>query len=166
MLTTTKPLLSLSAHDLMSSDVVMIPEDMSLQAAARLLSRAGIGGAPVVNANGRCVGVLSASDFLHFAEHDERKHLHRDEACMCSAWQLPEDAERDVCAVREFMTSDPVVVTPGTSIGEVARIMLDAHIHRVIVVVDPERRPIGVVSSTDILAAVYHAARHEPVAPH
>jgi CBS domain-containing protein len=31
--------------------------------------------------------------------------------------------------------------------------MLDAHIHRV-VVVDKERRPLGVVSSTDVLAAV------------
>jgi predicted transcriptional regulator len=35
--------------------------------------------------------------------------------------------------------------------------MMDAHIHRVIVV-DSENRPIGVVSSTDILAAVARAA--------
>ncbi len=34
--------------------------------------------------------------------------------------------------------------------------MIDAHIHRVIVV-DKDERPIGIVSSTDILAAVAHA---------
>jgi CBS domain-containing protein len=54
------------------------------------------------------------------------------------------------------MTPDPVTVPPTASIGDVARMMLDAHIHRVIVV-DRCRRPIGVVSSTDILAAVAQA---------
>jgi len=34
--------------------------------------------------------------------------------------------------------------------------MIDAHIHRVIVV-DEQQRPVGVVSSTDILSAVAYA---------
>jgi CBS-domain-containing membrane protein len=34
--------------------------------------------------------------------------------------------------------------------------MIDGHIHRIIVV-DEERRPIGVVASTDLLAAVAYA---------
>jgi CBS domain-containing protein len=55
--------------------------------------------------------------------------------------------------VRNQMTRDPVLVTPETPITELARKMLDAHIHRVIVV-DEQRRPVGVVSSTDVLAAV------------
>ena len=56
------------------------------------------------------------------------------------------------------MTADPVTVSPHTPIGKLARLMLDAHIHRV-VVVDEQRRPIGIVSSTDILAAVAYADR-------
>jgi CBS domain-containing protein len=51
------------------------------------------------------------------------------------------------------MTPDPVTVRPGTPVKEVARLMLDAHIHRVIVV-DARGRPVGVVSSTDLIAAV------------
>jgi CBS domain-containing protein len=51
------------------------------------------------------------------------------------------------------MTPDPVTAGPLTGIKDLARMMLDAHIHRIIVV-DPNHRPIGVVSSTDILAAV------------
>ena len=51
------------------------------------------------------------------------------------------------------MTPDPVTVKPETSILALARMMVDAHIHRVIVV-DKERRPIGIVSSTDLLAAL------------
>jgi CBS domain-containing protein len=59
--------------------------------------------------------------------------------------------------VRQYMTADVVTVPPGTRIADLARQMLDAHIHRVIVV-DEERRPVGVVSSTDILAAVAYKA--------
>ena len=51
------------------------------------------------------------------------------------------------------MSTDPVCVGPHTSIGGIARMMIDAHIHRVIVV-DAVRHPVGIVSSTDILAAV------------
>jgi CBS domain-containing protein len=165
MLTITKPLLSLVARDLMSPEVVAIPEEMSLQGAARLLSRASIYGAPVVDSQGRCVGLISARDFMHWVEHEpgEQQH-HHDEPAMCSAWQLPDDDEQNRCSVREVMTRDPAVVAVGTPIGDIARMMLDAHIHRV-VVADSERRPIGVVSSMDILAAVYDAARHEPVGP-
>jgi len=57
----------LQAADLISRDVVTIPEKMSLRAAAHLLFQNQISGAPVVDANGRCIGVLCASDFIHWA---------------------------------------------------------------------------------------------------
>lgn len=52
--------------DLMSRDPVRLSEQMPLREAARLLLRAGVGGAPVVDARGRCVGVLSAADVLRW----------------------------------------------------------------------------------------------------
>jgi len=48
-------------------------------------------------------------------------------------------------------------VAPETPITDVAKALLDAAIHRVIVV-DTGHKPIGVVSGTDIVAAVAHAA--------
>jgi CBS domain-containing protein len=56
------------------------------------------------------------------------------------------------------MTPDPVMVKPATPITEVARKMIDAHIHRV-VVVDEAGRPKGIVSSTDVLGAVAHSGQ-------
>ena len=56
------------------------------------------------------------------------------------------------------MTKDPVLAHAGAKIGALAQMMMDAHIHRIIVV-DPESRPIGIVSSTDVLAAVVQADR-------
>jgi CBS domain-containing protein len=52
----------------MTSPVEVIPHNTSLRSAARLLVRARISGAPVVDAEGRCVGVLSANDFVRWTE--------------------------------------------------------------------------------------------------
>jgi CBS domain-containing protein len=60
--------------------------------------------------------------------------------------------------VHRFMTADPVKAGPATPVSELAQMMLDAHIHRVIVV-DEHDKPVGIVSSTDILAAVAHVCK-------
>jgi hypothetical protein len=52
------------------------------------------------------------------------------------------------------MTKDPVLIGPATPIADLARTMVDAHIHRVIVVDMACQRPLGVVSTMDILAVV------------
>jgi len=70
-------------------------------------------------------------------------------------WQVVDVEKLPTDEVRRFMTPDPVIVHPATSIRVLARMMIDAHIHRVIVV-DEGRKPIGVISSTDLLAALAH----------
>jgi CBS domain-containing protein len=158
MISTQKPLFALTAADLMSHTVVMVPEHMTLPAAARLLSQSHISGAPVVDDEGRCIGVLSASDFLHWVETGKgHSPPPRDAAATYSrAWQIVDPDTLPENEVRAHMTADPVLVAPATPVGELARKMLDAHIHRVIVV-RPDNRPLGVVSSTDLLAALAHA---------
>jgi CBS-domain-containing membrane protein len=146
-----KPLASLTAADLMSRDVVLVPQEMSLQGAAHLLSRAHVSGAPVVDVNRRCIGVLSTTDFLHWVENGNTRQ--KPSEAVCHAWQIFGDEASPTDTVACFMTADPVMAAPGTSIGAIAQMMLDARIHRVIVV-DHNEHPIGIVSSTDVLAAV------------
>jgi CBS domain-containing protein len=160
MMLTEKPLAALTAGDLMTEPVEAIPQDMSLREAAHLLCLAQISGAPVVDPNGRCVGVLSATDFVRWAEDSGPAGKDRPLA-VCSDWQVVELDMLPSDEVRWYMTPDPVTVGPATPITDLARRMLDGHIHRVIVV-DEERRPVGIVTSTDILAAVARA--HEPIA--
>jgi predicted transcriptional regulator len=150
----TKLLMSLKAADLMSRNVVMLSQEMSLQLAARLLARAGVTGAPVVDDRGQCVGVLSATDFMHSVEHERKSAGSGD--CF-KAWQQVPEGDVSGCRVADCMTPDPVLVTPDVRIGELARMMMDAHIHRIIVVDGPTNRPVGVVSSMDLLAAVARA---------
>jgi CBS domain-containing protein len=158
---TTKPLLALTAADLMSRNVVTVPEAMSLQGAARMLSRSQITGAPVVNAEGRCVGVLSATDFVSWAERagDGPKPGRASPGCFHSSWEITDFEALPTDEVRQYMTPDPVTVPPDTPIGALSRVMVDAHIHRVIVLGE-QGQPVGVISSMDILAAVAARARH------
>jgi CBS domain-containing protein len=156
MIATTKPLRALTAADLMSRDLTIVPRAMSLRAAGHLLSESRISGAPVVNETGECVGVLSATDFMHSVGYGERSvsgSPYDDPDCFHSPWQVASDKMVRTDEVGNHMTADPVMVPPNTPIGELARKMTDAHIHRIIVV-DGQHRPIGIVSSSDILAAV------------
>jgi len=166
MVPVMKPLLELTATDLMSASVVMIPETMSLQGAAHLFAQAHVTGAPVIDHDGRCVGVLSATDFVRWAEkgtHEFSGLEHELEFCppwhICDPSTLPDDA------VRNYMTRDVVLVAPTTTIGTLARLMIDAHIHRVIVT-DHKGRPAGIVSSTDVLAAVARADQSKTATKH
>jgi CBS domain-containing protein len=81
---------------------------------------------------------------------------------VCADWQnlLTDEPPPDL--VGRYMTRDVVTVRPETPLGEVARRMIDAAIHRVIVV-DAGGRPIGVVSSTDLLAALAAAPAASPL---
>jgi CBS domain-containing protein len=207
MSTTTKSLTELTAEDVMVRDLVPLQENMPLRDAARLLIKNQIGGAPVVDAEGRCVGVLSAIDFLRLAERrvdvtkpatpplpitcnfqTKTRTIDGREVIMCTLaqgacpmqvmqqgedgndmlvcteprsvlvdWQVAELEKLPRDSVSRYMTRDPVTVTPETSIRDLARMMMDAHIHRVIVV-NADRQPTGIVTSTDLLAVLANAS--------
>jgi CBS domain-containing protein len=153
-----KPFLALTAADLMSAPVRSLAQEMPLREAARLLHRAGISGAPVVDGEGRCIGVLSSSDFVTWAETGEAAEG-GEVVSFIAPWgeliSIDESADHEI---RRYMTAQPVTVGPKTLIGELAQKMVDAHIHRVIVVAE-QGQPCGIVTSTDILAAVTRAAQ-------
>jgi CBS domain-containing protein len=193
----TKPIMELTAGDVMTRELVCLSQDVSMQEAARVLVENRISGAPVVNAQGKCVGVISSSDFVALAnlarmpvncgfqsKHKvgngrsiatctlpfdacphQRKQVTPDGReivacvqpyCVCTEWEVVEMDDLPAEAVRQFMTADPVMVPPTMSVGDLARRMIDAHIHRLIVV-DAQQKPLGIVSSTDLLAALAYA---------
>jgi CBS domain-containing protein len=150
----------LVAGDLMSRDPMTVPCEMTLKSAAHLLAEARVSGVPVVDRTGRCVGVLSATDFVKWVGASPAMagaaHTH-EVPSVCSDWQVIDVEEVPAEElVATHMTRDPVTVPPEMPIRELARHMLDAHIHRV-VVVNAEQHPVGLVSTTDILAALAYA---------
>jgi predicted transcriptional regulator len=152
MIAETLPLGSLSAGRLMSKDLLIIPRDMSLKTAARMLIEKGVSGAPVVDDSRRCIGVISTTDFMRAIEANHRPFANTEGFCF--PWQMEEHVDKlPTAEVGEYMTTDPVLIPDDTRIAEMARQMVDAHIHRLIVV-DDNRHPIGIVTSMDLLAAI------------
>jgi CBS domain-containing protein len=150
-----RPFLDLTAADLMTTPVITIPQEMSLREAAHLLTRDRISGAPVVDAGGRCIGVLSSSDFVTWAGKDGNGKVTHFIAPWGEVIDIDDSPDNEI---RHYMTARPVTVAPTAAIGELAQKMVYAHIHRVLVVVD-QNRAQGIVTSTDILAAVARAAQ-------
>jgi CBS domain-containing protein len=158
MTTLTDQVKTLTVSDIMTRDVLVISKSMSLRTAAHLLAEIHVSGAPVVDENGACVGVISSTDFVHWADRERRGRKPAESDCVCTAWQMVEFDQLPAEVVSNYMTPDPVIVSPQMNLRDLARTMVDAHIHRVIVT-DDRKRPVGLVSSTDVLAAV---ARTEP----
>jgi CBS domain-containing protein len=148
-----KSFFALTAADLMTAPVMCIPHETPLQEAARLLCRSEISGAPVVDAQGRCLGVLSSKDFVTWAGAEGEA------ISFIAPWgEVVDVADSPDNEIRHYMTANLIAVEPSTPIGILAQMMVNSHIHRVLVVVD-QGRPSGIVSSTDILTAIAISAQ-------
>jgi CBS domain-containing protein len=135
----------------MTRTVVSISPDASLGVAARVLERAGLSGAPVVQA-GTIVGVVTVSDLLARAPRpigriETTGPFHRVEPV------LAEISRRTGATVRDVMTSPVVTVTADTSLVSAARTMAGRGINR-LPVVDEAGHACGVLTRDDIVAAV------------
>lgn len=131
---------SVPVTDVMNRPVVTVDPEMGLLDLMRLFVTAGIGAAPVVDASGAPMGVVSKTDILREL-YDQ----------VDSSARPSLDAGRlESGQARRMMTASPVVVTEGASLADAARIMAEEHLHRVFVV-DQRGAITGVLSSSDIV---------------
>ena len=112
-----------------TQDLVTIEPEMTLKEVAKILSEKNIEGAPVTE-DGKIVGMLTLSDINRaIAEGKEQ------------------------CKVAEIMSTSIVTVDKTVMISDAIEIMNKHNIGRLILV-DSEKRPIGIVTRTDILDAI------------
>ncbi|MBO0737581.1 MAG: CBS domain-containing protein [Alphaproteobacteria bacterium] len=144
------------AVDVMTTDVITVDPDTTVQALAALLAERGISGTPVVEAGGRLVGIVSEGDLLHRAEiGTARRHRERRRS-----WWLDHyasDLAREYIkshgrTVKDIMTRDVVSVTEDIDLGEVAALLEAKRIKRVPVVRDG--KVIGIISRANLVRAL------------
>lgn len=156
---------TLSAHDIMTSKLVMLSDEESIGSAAAKLKQHGITGAPVVNEHDVPVGMLSLSDMIQGEnieasdDEDAEEPLASDDA---HTWELFEHVSNQIKSddeetVSQRMSQRLVTVTDDTPLLEIARVMCDGHWHRV-AVVDATGSLCGIVSTMDVLAALINTA--------
>jgi CBS domain-containing protein len=153
-----------TAADLMTRRVVTVTMSDSLRDVMALLVEHRVSGAPVVNADGECVGVVSATDILGYEQdhsdeveesNEEVAQIFDDESQRWESIRLSAFALERIAAVpvSEVMSRSPITVEPATPAAEVARRMVEHHVHRVLVV-DAKRRIKGIVSAFDFVRTV------------
>ncbi len=65
------------AMDVMTTNVITVGPDKTVQEVAVLLAERGISGVPVVDASGQLVGIVSEGDLLHRAETGTERRTER-----------------------------------------------------------------------------------------
>ncbi len=113
--------LSVQVADIMTSDVAVVTADMSVEAAARLLTSRAVSGMPVVDEHEHLVGIISEFDII----------------------------ARDGETVGDIMTKEVISVTEDEDAARIAQILTSYRVRRVPVV--REGHVVGIVSRSDLV---------------
>jgi predicted transcriptional regulator len=146
-------------REVMNPDIMTVPDEMTTDDLVRYLSEREISGAPVVDNQGHLIGVVSMTDIgRHLAEPSEfassvPSEFYRDTADDLTLEDLGQRyVEARAATVRDVMTPAIHQVSVNAPVAEAARLMVDHHIHRLVVIQGKE--PVGIITSMDLLRIV------------
>jgi len=140
-------------RDVMTVDVVTVDEHAAFKEVARLLTERRVSALPVLDGEGRVVGVVSEADLMLKEEFPEgppggrllqgrrRRAIHAKAAGGTAA---------------ELMTSPAVTIGPDAGLAEAAR-LLHRHGIKRLPVLDPAGPLLGIVSRADLLKVFLRA---------
>jgi len=152
----------MQAKDVMTTKVVTVQPDARVEHIAALLLEQRISGVPVVDADGRLLGIVTEGDLIRRPELGTERHrgwwlqLFGDER-----ERAAEYARAHGSRAEQVMTRNVVTVTEDTSVGEIARLLEEHRIKRVPVV--REGKVVGIVSRANLLQGL--AASPAPAPP-
>jgi CBS domain-containing protein len=156
-----KPML---ARDIMTRQVHTLPADASVFDAAELLLSTQVSAAPVVDAAGKMIGIVSEADLVRRAElgTEQRRswllRLLRDDAAVAADY-IKSHARR----VTDIMTTNVVTATENTPLADIANLMDQHHVKRLPIMRGD--RPVGIVSRANLLQGLLALRPQAPDAP-
>jgi len=147
----------ITASDLMNPGVLTVREDMTVRELASFLLEHEISGAPVADAEGRLVGVVSMVDIAALASGEERPTGEEGSSFFGPDWEDAldeedvEDLQLDLDGLRVASIMNPRLysVREDATVSEIASLMLKGHIHRLLVT--REDRAVGIITTSDLL---------------
>jgi len=138
------------ARDVMVRAVVTTSSDTTVEQLARLMINLRISGVPVMDRDGRLVGIVTEGDLLRRVETGTERHRPRwsepfSSSSRLAAAYIKSHAKR----VADIMTREVFSVEELATLGEIADLLETKHIKRVPVVHDG--KIVGIVSRADLL---------------
>ena len=142
------------ARDVMTTAVISASPEMSVQETAKLLVEHSISAVPVIDADGKLIGIVSEGDLVHRVEigtHARRRSWWL-ELLASSRDLASEYVKEHAQTVKDLMTVDVVTVAEDTPLSEVAELLERHRIKRVPVV--DNGKMAGLVSRADLVRAL------------
>ena len=143
----------ITVRDIMTTKLITVTPDMDIARAAKTLLDNRVNGAPVVDENGRLVGILCQSDLI---SQQKKLPIPTLFTFLDGIIQLPsmKQIEKQVSkiaalTVAEAMTPGPVTVNPETNLETVAALMVDKNFHTLPVV--EGSKLVGIIGKEDVL---------------
>ena len=152
----------MKAKDIMTSPVVSVEVDATVMQAAQIMLQKRISGLPVVDKDGRLVGVVTEGDFLRRAEtRTERRRARWLEFLVGPGRLADEYTHSHSRKIEDVMTRDPVIVTEDSPLEEIVDVMERHQIKRLPVI--SGQQLVGIVSRANLLRAL--ASVHREAEP-
>ncbi|MBZ7921754.1 CBS domain-containing protein [Ensifer adhaerens] len=146
--------------DVMTTSVVKLSPDNSVRQAARIMLDNHVSGIPVVDDEGRLVGLISEGDLIRRTELGGGVPVV--DATLGADDRASAYVRRSSWRVGDAMTADPVTIDEGASVARVAALMQERGIKRIPVLRNGVL--VGIVSRADLLQAVLTAKQDETAA--
>ena len=128
--------------DWMTGEVITISPDTTLPEAHKMMTDYAIRRLPVLDKNGRLVGIVTRGDV---------RGAQPSTATTLSIWEMNYLLSR--LKVEEMMTRQPVTIAKDATIGTAARLMLENHISG-LPVLDKHGRLAGILTESDIFRMI------------
>ena len=141
------------AMDVMTSGVITVGENASVQEVAKLMADNGISAVPVVDRDHRVIGMVGEGDLLHRAETGtERSRSWWLEMVASTNRLATEYVKSHSGKVKDVMTRDVISVTDETPVADIAILLEANRIKRVPVLRDGKL--VGIVSRANLVRAL------------
>ena len=137
----------MQARDIMSSPVVSVTPDMTVKYAANLLSTHGFTALPVLDDDGRLIGVVSEADLVRDRFPRDARYRNGDGSGPAEPPAAPPSG-----TVGGVMTTPAVGMGAGTDVVDLVRVLLEDRI-RSMPIVDGAH-VVGVVTRRDLVRAL------------
>jgi CBS-domain-containing membrane protein len=136
-----------TVRTLMTHNVLTARPDTGYKDIVDTMATGRVSAVPVVDADGRVVGIVSEADLLHKLERPE----HSATARLISRERREATAKAAGDIASDLMSAPAVTIGPDATAGAAARLMHTHHVKR-LPVVDTDGRLIGIVARRDLLA--------------
>src|SRR5580704_3928975 len=150
------------ARDVMTTPVISVTPATRTRDAIELMLTHHLSGLPVLDEQGKLVGVLSEGDLIRRSELGTEKHRSRFIAFILGPGRAAHDYTKSHSRfVRGVMTEEVIAVAEDTSIEEIVGLMEKHAIKRMPVMRGEDI--VGMVSRSDLLRALVAASRRRDV---